>query len=735
MRFFSHKPKTSKSTRDISAPIEQWEVVQSYDDGVQSRVLIPSRSSSLASLPPGASPPLPSPPAPRSPSPYSIPHHQTNKPNPNKDRDSPQPQQVLRKKPQSNPPVALGILRALDPSRQSELAIVHHSNSSSDERFISSDSGHTDKDAEKREKRGFWGGSRESQRISDKDRGRENYRKDDAVLTRYLTATSSEDWGLVLEVCERASTNEVAAKEAANALRREFKYGEPAAQLSAARLWAIMLRNCSGLIAMHTSSRKFISTLEELITSSRTSPVVRERLVDVIAAAAFASGQDSSFRILWRKVKPADKPDEGIPFDADDSVINPSTNSKHSQSDIPQVALQHASPVSSVPVSPAPPPRHRKSPTRNRIIPPEEDMRRLFQECDIAIGNAALLSDALAVCRPEKLKTDAVIKEFFAKCRSSQELIYAQIPWASAGAERSRQARSQALQTGQLADNDNGQTREEKLLASLLKANEDLISALRQHEDIERVALERRTEDLSRKMTRIDPRHMQYSEGEALRPEYAPSFDSTISSRSPSPSLRSDTPPYQTLAHPQPFHHSRSQSSLENGSQVQLLAPPPAAPHGPRSPQISMHSRTSSPGTPLHDQARSGNDVHIQNGMTNMHIRDHRPQAPVDTHEDNQQHDEEEYTPIKPSAKALGKRRLVESVILDSGTEGDPDMYKTKRDSTYSMDDERPGSDAEDDGSRGWTRPVVKYVYDAAAERTQQRIRDATAALTVNGVD
>jgi len=40
----------------------------------------------------------------------------------------------------------------------------------------------------------------------------------------YLTATSSEDWTLVLEVCERASANEANAKEAARALRREFKY-------------------------------------------------------------------------------------------------------------------------------------------------------------------------------------------------------------------------------------------------------------------------------------------------------------------------------------------------------------------------------------------------------------------------------------------------------------------------------------------------------------------------------
>jgi hypothetical protein len=71
----------------------------------------------------------------------------------------------------------------------------------------------------------------------------------------YLTATASEDWSLVLEVCDRASASEASAKEAVKALRREFKcvaliyvyldlltsprrYAEPSAQLSAARVSA-----------------------------------------------------------------------------------------------------------------------------------------------------------------------------------------------------------------------------------------------------------------------------------------------------------------------------------------------------------------------------------------------------------------------------------------------------------------------------------------------------------------
>jgi hypothetical protein len=53
--------------------------------------------------------------------------------------------------------------------------------------------------------------------------------------------------------------------------------------------------------------------------------------------------------------------------------------------------------------------RGRERSKRNRIIPPDEDMRRLFQECKIGSGNAALLSQALAMATPEDL-VSVVIK-------------------------------------------------------------------------------------------------------------------------------------------------------------------------------------------------------------------------------------------------------------------------------------------------------------------------------------
>ena len=101
------------------------------------------------------------------------------------------------------------------------------------------------------------------------------------------------------------------------------------------------------------------------------------------------------------------------------------------------------------------------------------------------------------------------------KCRSSQELIYAQIPWASAGAERSRaaqdsngHARPNDGNLGVLGGGDSPAelTIEEQLLAALLGANAELIEALQQYDDMERVAMERKAEDRSRKELRRELR-------------------------------------------------------------------------------------------------------------------------------------------------------------------------------------------------------------------------------------
>ncbi|KAF8154031.1 hypothetical protein B0H34DRAFT_720086 [Crassisporium funariophilum] len=788
-------PLNHSQSRKLSTDEDRWEVVPPQPDPVHlpnphppPMMNAPSRTSSFGSLPPGASPPLASPGPPRSASPMSA---VTNMSTSNKlvrthDRDrEAYLQSNTRKKSHPTAPVALGILRALDPPRSDPT--IFPTRSQSEERYAVSESGHRDRDrdnVERREKRGFWGNKdrerekekerekerererererelyvqkeremrereREKERDRDRDggklvdreaqRGREIRSRDDegtAELTRmigYLTATASEDWVLVLEVCERASANETNAKEAVRALRREFKYGEPPAQLSAARLWAIMLRNSSDMFISQSTSRKFLDTLEDLLSSSRTSPVVRERLLEVVAAAAYASGnkKDSrhdreGFKGLWKRVKPFDKPEEGVPFDTDDAMFHPPVSGRLSGFEIPIVSYQEPSPLPIDPIPQTPPPhgiKKRKSPTRNRIIPPDEDMRRLFQECKIGHGNASLLSQALALSKPEDLKKKEIIKEFYIKCRSSQELIYAQIPWASAGAERSRALKDKEghVRKRTMSNDLNNimrdahdvpveQTLEEMLLAALLGANGELLEALKQYDDMERVAIERKAEDRSRREIRMERRNRDNLSAE-------PSAGGGSSSRSPSPSSRSHSPQHPVLAHPRPHHLPLSESDLDPNLISQNLAPPPAAPHGPRSPaQASIHSRTPSPGTPQLGPQVNGFDLH-----DNFHM-----------HSLNGQDDDDHHRSNKPSAKALGKRKVIEPDNQPALVEDTDDMY-FEQGHPFALGD-APNPDIEDDSDGRWRHPPVQFVYDAVAERTRQRL-EGGQEQTVNGV-
>ena len=145
-------------------------------------------------------------------------------------------------------------------------------------------------------------------------------------------------------------------------------------------------------------------------------------------------------------------------------------------------------------------------------------MKRLLQECKIGQGNASLLSQALILAKPEDLKSKDVIQEFYIKCRQSQEIIYAQIPWATAGAERSRanidQQRKRTYSNASVPvpsahghGNDTKEmTAEENLLAALLAANAEIIDALQQYDDLERVGMEREAQELSKRDVRMDTR-------------------------------------------------------------------------------------------------------------------------------------------------------------------------------------------------------------------------------------
>ncbi|KAJ3727765.1 hypothetical protein C8R42DRAFT_347411 [Lentinula raphanica] len=570
------------------------------------------------------------------------------------------------------------------------------------------------------------------------------------------------------------------------------------------------------------------------------------------------TARDTGFRGLWKKVKPADKPDEGVPFDTDDAMFNPpafSASGRGSYHEVtpPSAAVQHDSTNEG---------RHKdrehrehrerdkdrdrdrehrhkdrehkEKKSKNRIIPLEEDIRRLFQECTIGLANASLLNQALGHAKVEELKKGEVIKEFRVKCLASQELIATQIPWATAGAERSRKERERekALLYGentdtvrkskernrdrslsQLADAAgvtgadslvDEQTTEEKLLAALLEAHGELLGALGQFDDLERVAIERKAEKKSRKELKMDRKaiatlEQQQQLNEITASSGAGAVESVVplrTSRSPSPaSHRGSRPSSMVVQHPLPQHpssllthpiqqHIASQNSLSNHSPefpATTLAPPRAPPHGPRSP-ASGHghghtrtgssgyppSRTPSPNTPIIDYSSSGTgtgesvggsalDMARTRALTNgsnVLITEKGNAAWSARKSMDESSDEEILTPIKPSAKALGKRRVDVTNEPDNSFNPDDLYYDQDRalgstnlynayeggntipteGGNFNYNSESDDSDAYYPDGRPRSRnqgllhqlrhPPVHFVYDAAAERTQQRIRE-----------
>ncbi len=76
-----------------------------------------------------------------------------------------------------------------------------------------------------------------------------------------------------------------------------------------------MLLYSPGLFLCQCAKPEFLDALEDVLSSQSTLHVVRERLLDVLAGAVYASSRTSyqgvsGFGVLWRKVKSAEKPDE-----------------------------------------------------------------------------------------------------------------------------------------------------------------------------------------------------------------------------------------------------------------------------------------------------------------------------------------------------------------------------------------------------------------------------------------
>jgi hypothetical protein len=130
----------------------------------------------------------------------------------------------------------------------------------------------------------------------------------------------------IYEVCDRinrSENSESISKEAARAIRKQFKHGNEAERKAAARVWLFMMKNIQAPnfrrgyaesnqadIVAHAANKKMTSCLEPILLAPPTKPLVsaptHTAITDILADLTYNYGQEKgceSLVELWKKVK------------------------------------------------------------------------------------------------------------------------------------------------------------------------------------------------------------------------------------------------------------------------------------------------------------------------------------------------------------------------------------------------------------------------------------------------
>ncbi|XP_063375797.1 signal transducing adapter molecule 1 [Cydia fagiglandana] len=87
---------------------------------------------------------------------------------------------------------------------------------------------------------------------------------------------SSEDWALILEICDRAGAGATAARDCLRAVTRRLAHTDPHVQLKAATLLDACVSNCGRNFLLEVASRDFLHEFRRLL--ARAQPPVARRL-------------------------------------------------------------------------------------------------------------------------------------------------------------------------------------------------------------------------------------------------------------------------------------------------------------------------------------------------------------------------------------------------------------------------------------------------------------------------
>ncbi|KAK4048427.1 hypothetical protein OIV83_004773 [Microbotryomycetes sp. JL201] len=237
----------------------------------------------------------------------------------------------------------------------------------------------------------------------------------------------------VSNAIDHLSSSSAASKEAAKALRKEFKHATPEAQERAVRLTGILMRNTDVRFREQVASKKFLADLSDMSANKKTDPRVKDMIVRVLSPLAFEYQRDAdlnSITTLYNKIKSPEAPINGLPLDPDDPLLQPTVDPRTSGN------MQG----------------RRRAP--QRLPSQSEQLSDLRRQAEQARGDARLLSDALSYARPEDdIRQNEIVQEFHLKCFEAQEFLSNNLQWATVQAEQSRTAVDQASVTdGNITD-------------------------------------------------------------------------------------------------------------------------------------------------------------------------------------------------------------------------------------------------------------------------------------------
>lgn len=553
---------------------------------------------------------------------------------------------------------------------------------------------------------------------------------EEGIITQqigWLCAQDERFWEQdhLIPLVSAISHSEAASKEAAKALRKEFKMGSESAQFGSVKLMAILYLRTGDRFRLQMANKRFLETIEDVYADKHTSSKMRGRLLVVWSMLAHRSRLDADLQPItkmFNRIKPVDMPVDGTPLDEqndlfhtqDEAVIdpilvtkqeNPQDNRSRSQPEMPprapnaeeQITMQSSldNHFAAVRQSQSEAEQYAQFAAQQA-----EDMQRLREESNVARGNAQLLAETLI----EDGLEAPLLGEFLEKTKLSHDFISQQIPWASAQAEQARNMREG------LESEDQTMTEEEKLLEDLLDAHEKITNAqsmveeaqLRRQEDEEEAQILNRSMremrmDRNALVTDPETGHVYHYDGSHL------SHTSASGSRSVSPSPM----------------HSASMNTAVPASKNGFLAPPMQPSKSAQSAPDPVHlqfiqqdlnrsATTNSAPTPAftHSRDNSLSGSGTLAGPRPMQINSPKkksmglPMSSYDKPSNNNEEDEsvDVTTPIVPSEKALGKRRAISirenSPIEDQSHFGSFNAASSngQQDRSVAKGDEREGS-------------------------------------------